>query len=83
MDTQAQQVRQMTGIGFVVTMFETSVLRHGRGVRQLHPIAMIHQAIDEPVPVVRRLDRDAGQVIAKGFDLPENRGQFVGQSSLA
>ena len=55
------------------------VLRHGRRVRQVHAMAMRHQTIDQPVPVVRRLDNDTRKLIMKWLKFPEDRRQFVGK----
>ncbi len=66
----------------IVAVLQTVVLRNRGGVNQMHGIAMIHQPIDQPVPVVGRLHRHADQLFPVGFQITEQTRQIVGPSAL-
>ena len=40
---------------------------------------MRHQTIDEPIPMVGRLDHYTGEFLMEWLQLSENRRQFVGK----
>ena len=58
-DPEPQQLRQVLAIAEIVAMLETVVLLDRRRVHQPHVKARGSQSVDQPVPVVGRLDRDS------------------------
>ena len=48
-----------SSIGVVVGVLESRVLLDRGGVGQMKLVPFIHQPVDQPVPVVGRLDDDA------------------------
>ena len=67
-DAQSQQVRKVLRIGLVAAVLQSFVLLDRSGIGEMHVEARVLQAIDQPVPVVGRLDHDAGQLL-----LPANQ----------
>jgi hypothetical protein len=63
----------MHGVAAVVAVLEAVVLRNGGGVDQVHGIAVIHQPIDQPVPVAGRLHRHADPVVPIGRQVSQSR----------
>ena len=54
---------QMLRIRLVAAMLETVVLLDRSSICEMHMEASVLQAIDQPIPVVSRLDHDAGQFV--------------------
>lgn len=81
-DAQAQQMRQVARIGLVAAVLESGVLRHGRSIGQMYRVAVLFQAIDQPIPVVRRLHNDARHLVMVRLQFLEDRRQFIGQPAL-
>jgi len=82
-DAQSQQVRQMAGIGFVAAVLQTIIFLDRVGVGEENPVASSLQAIDQPVPVERRLDHHTRQRCLPRQEKDQNLRQVVGQSLLA
>jgi hypothetical protein len=61
-----QHVRQPTSIGTIVGMLETLVRLHGTRMGQVNPVARIHQAVDQPVPVESRFHRNPDKLLRIG-----------------
>jgi hypothetical protein len=51
-DSQTQEMSEPTSVVPIVGVLEALVLAHRRGVDQRHLVPVLHQAIDQPVPVV-------------------------------
>jgi len=52
---------QPARIALIVGILESLVLMNRCRVDEVHPIALFHQPLDQPVPVLGRLDCDAVQ----------------------
>ena len=61
-DAQAHEFAQEVGVGHVVGMLEAVVLFHARRVGQHHGVALVFEAIDQPIPVVGGLDGHLGDL---------------------
>jgi len=79
---QSQHLGQPASVGTVIGILETVVLLHRCGVGQMHPVAGLHQPVDEPVPVIGRLYHHTGDVFLILSSLLQNRGQMVGEALL-
>jgi hypothetical protein len=55
-DTQSQQVGQVLRIGLIAAVLQSLVLLDRSGIGQMHVEAGVLQAIDQPIPVVGRLE---------------------------
>ena len=67
-DAQAQQVGQVTRIAVVVGILEPGIGLDRTGLGQVHDEAEFLQSVDQPVPVVGRLDHDAAQLLPMRFE---------------
>ena len=54
--SQPQNVGKPAGVGMIVGVFEPFVLLDRCGVGQMNLVPLVHQTVDQPVPVVRGLD---------------------------
>ena len=54
---------QMLRIGLIAAVLQSFILLDRRRVGEMHLEAGVLQAIDQPIPVVGRLDHDAGQFV--------------------
>lgn len=79
-NTESQQVRQVARIRFIGGVFNSVVLLDGQCIGQMHRIAMLDQAIDEPVPVIGGLNNDATNRILIGLQVLLNSFEVVIQS---
>lgn len=78
-DAQAHEFAQEEGVGDVVGVLETVVLAHLGGVGQHDGIAVICEAIDEPIPVVGRFDGHLGDPGFIRFEQLQDGGQLAGE----
>jgi hypothetical protein len=78
-----QQVRQLSGIGFVAAVLETVVLPDGASIGQLHDKPRLLQTIHQPVPVVGGLDDHPRQFLTPWFKKSDNLRQIVRQTLLS
>src|SRR3990170_7378976 len=67
-DAESKHLCQPEGIMSIVRILEPCVFLYGAGICEMNPISLGHQQINQPVPVVRRLDGDIGDVI---FERPQ------------
>ena len=58
---EAEEMRQPSGIVPIVGVFQAAVLRERGRMGEVYRVPGIHEPIDEPVPIIRRLDGDALQ----------------------
>jgi hypothetical protein len=79
-NSQSQQVRKVTGIGFVTAVFQSFVFLDRCGVGQMHFEPRRLQAINQPVPVEGRFDDNAGHLFPPGQEQSDDLRQVVGQS---
>ena len=63
-DAQPKQARQMPGIGLIVRVLETGILRDGARMGQTDIEPGLHQAIHQPIPVVGRFHHASCQFIS-------------------
>ena len=61
-NAQAQQVGEVTRVGLVTAVLQSIVFFDRCGVGQMDDKTSRLQTVDEPVPVVRGFDHDAGQI---------------------
>ena len=74
---QAKQLRQIPGIGEVPAVLQPLVLLDRARVRQMYPVARIHQPIHQPVPIERTLDNHAHQLVPMRLQCRLNLPQLV------
>jgi len=79
---QAQQMRQIAGVGFIPAMFDALVLLDRSGVGQLQRETHRLQTINQPVPVEGGLHHDCHQFIFPGHRHGQYFRHVVGQSLL-
>ncbi|MGF6852861.1 hypothetical protein OKW29_001747 [Paraburkholderia sp. CI3] len=79
---QAQQVSQVARVGLIATVLEPIVFLDRGGVGQMHHKAGGLQAVDKPVPVIRRFDYDASQLGLPRGKERQDPGQIVRQPLL-
>jgi hypothetical protein len=66
----------------IVGEFQSAVLLDGGRVGQMYLVTRPHQEIDQPVPIVRGLNDNAGNVILVWFHCLQNAFTFVRQLLL-
>ena len=66
----------------IVGIFQSLVLLDRCGVGQMNSMSLVHQAVDQPVPVVGRLDDNALEPIPIARELLGDQWQIVGQPLL-
>ena len=66
-----------TGVVTVVGVLQSVVLFDRTGVRQVKPIAGIHQPVDQPVPVEGRFDGDTLELGPVWLEETQDRRQVV------
>jgi hypothetical protein len=52
---EPQKVRQPAGVVLIVRVFQPAVLRQRGDMREVHDVARVHQAVDEPIPIISLL----------------------------
>ena len=62
-DPQPQHLGEPEGVVLIVGEFQPGVLLDRRRISQMYLVACLHEEIDQPVPIVRGLDDNAGNVI--------------------
>ena len=67
----------MLRICLVAAVLETVVLLDRSSIGEMHVEAGILQTIDQPIPVVSRLDHDAGQVVLPSSQKADNLRDVV------
>src|SRR5437667_12501543 len=72
----------MLRIRLVAAVLETVVLLDRSSIGEMHVEAGILQTIDQPIPVVSRLDHDAGQVVLPSSQKADNLRDVVRQALL-
>src|SRR5947209_8414488 len=73
---------QMKSIGFIVAIFKPVILFDFTGANEQHRIALFHQPIDKPIPVVCALHYNAFESLFKWSQFFEYYLQVVGQSLI-
>ena len=73
-------MREPAGVGTLIGMLQAALLLHRGRVGQMHPVVCLHQPIDEPVPVVRRLHHHARDLCVIGRQLIQNRREMIGST---
>ena len=81
-DAQPHQMREPERVVLIVGVLEPAVLLHRRSAHQAHLVSGVHQAVDQPVRIERRLDRNRRQPRAKRLEHRDRSREFVRQSSL-
>src|SRR6202022_2612329 len=81
-DAQSQQVRKVLRIGLVAAVLESVVLLDRSGVGEMHVHACVLQAIDQPIPIVGRLDHDTGQLVLPSSQKADDLRDVVWQALL-
>ena len=81
-DPQSQQMGEVTRIRLVAAVLEPVVLFDRGGVGQMHAETGILEPIDQPIPVVGRLDHDAGQLALPAAEEADDLREIVRQSLL-
>ena len=81
-DSQPQQVGQVLRIRLVAAVLETVVLLDRSSVCEMHVEASILQPVDQPIPVVGRLDHDAGQIVLPPSQKADDLRDVVRQAPL-
>jgi len=77
-----QRFREVARVGFVVGVFLALVQLDERGVCQVDGVALVHEAVDEPVPVEGGFDGEAFDALFVGFEGLADRLDVVGQFAL-
>jgi hypothetical protein len=81
-DAQSQQARKVLRIGFVAAVLQSFVPLDRRRVGKMHVEADVLQSIDQPIPVVGRLDHHAGQFVLSPSQEVCDLHDVVGQALL-
>jgi len=81
-DAQSQQVRKVLRIGLVAAVLQSFVLFDRRRVGEVHMEAGVLQSVDQPIPVVGRLDHHAGQFVLPPGQKARDLLDVVGQALL-
>ena len=74
-NAQAQKMCQLPGVGFVPGMLEAVVFLDGARVGKLDGMPGLLQAVDQPVPVVGRLDDYTSKLLTPRLQKPDNPRQ--------
>ena len=72
----------MLRIGLVAAVLQSFVLLDRSGIGQMHVEAGVLQAIDQPIPVVGRLDHHAGQLVLPSSKKADDLRDVVWQAFL-
>src|SRR5215831_1425156 len=75
-------MRQPPRIAVVIGILQSIVLLDRRGVRKMKSVALLHQSIDQPVPVVGRFHYDPLKGSAIARELLRDHGKIVRQTLL-
>ena len=78
-NVQAQEFGEEEGVGNIVGVFEAVVGFHARGVGQHNIVAVIPQAVGQPIPVVSGLDGDGGDALLVGIQQLQDGRQVAGE----
>lgn len=81
-DAQPQQRGEVLRIGVVAAVLQSFVLLDRRRVGEMHMVASILQSVDQPIPVVGRLDHHAGQFVLPPSQKANDLRDIVGQPLL-
>jgi hypothetical protein len=81
-NAEPHQVGEPERVVTIVGVLESCVLPNGRRVDELHVVARGHQAVDEPVPVVRRLDGDRDESLAVRLECFQDQLEIVPESPV-
>jgi hypothetical protein len=76
-DPEGEELGQPEGVMFVIDVLESLVLLSGAGIGQMNRIALLHEGIDEPVPVKRGLDHHSCQLCLVGGKEGQNELPIV------
>lgn len=76
---QAEPVCQPPRIGAIISILETVLLLHRRRIGQVQSIACVHEAIDEPGPIIRGVDDHTLNVSIIRGSLLQERSEIVRQ----
>jgi len=78
-DVQAQEFGEEESVRNIVRVLEAIVGFHARGVGEHHVVAVIAQAVGEPIPVVGGLDGDGGDAVLVGREQLQDGRQVAGE----
>ena len=62
----------------VIALLEAAILLHRGGIGEMYLVACLHEAINEPVPVVRRFHHSPRDLPGMRRQCLQNRGQIIG-----
>jgi hypothetical protein len=78
-DVESKHFGKPKGIVLVINMLHPFVLLDGGRIRQMYGESFRHQSVNEPVPVVGRLDHDTLKSTAEQLKSLGDGGNVVGQ----
>ena len=78
-EVQAQEFGQEVGIGDVIGVFHPAVGLHPGGVGERDVIAVILEAVHQPIPVEGGFDGDGDNAFLVGCEQLQDGGQVAGQ----
>jgi hypothetical protein len=79
---QPQPVCQPARIREIIAVLEPGIGADRGRVRQVHPVASLHQTVHQPAPVVGGFHDEPLQLRGERRQCPQDRGQIIAQASL-